>query len=201
MNIISKILKKSRSINIIYFLLFIAVIPLTSCKTITVEEFKNMYETTEVTGEYVDFSTYAIFEFKYMDSVYKVTFSSYGGIEKGEKYKILIDKKAPDKHYKVLLHKPILMDSISFATIKGRLSNYSMSEGKAFIFIYIKYYDNMYFSARKDVIYIDPKYYKKIKKYKGKDVYIDLFIREYLPNNRAKFEGFINFKCTEDYYK
>jgi hypothetical protein len=173
-----------------------------SCKTLTVQEFKENYDTIEVDGEMVGSQTSgsSIFSFYYNDSVYNVTLSYPPLITMHRKYKILIDKENPDKHYLVLLYKPIPIDTVPI--VEGQIYITDYYKGTNEVWVYYKAigmggdFGKLYL-ARKE-FYENVKYYDVIKKYKeeGARVVVDAYLIEQISDKKSRVVFKINYNKT-----
>lgn len=174
-----------------------------SCKTLTVQEFKEKYDAIEVDGEVVDGSIKgdAIFNFLYLNNLYEFSFAHPPYLPNGRKYKILIDKKNPNKHYLVLLFKPIPIDTVPI--VEGQIYITDYYKGTNEVWIYYKVIGmggdsgKVYFA--RDEFFEDVKYYDAIKKYKeeGARVVIDAYLLEQPSDNKSRVVFKINYNKTD----
>jgi hypothetical protein len=159
-----------------------------SCKTLTVQEFKEKYDAVEVDGEKVDrlISGSSIFSFYFNDTVYNVDLSYPPSIPMHRKYKILIDKENPDKHYLVLLYKPIpIYKGTNEVWVYYKAIGMGGDSGKVYF-------------AREE-FFEDVKYYDAIKKYKeeGARVVIDAYLIQQLSDKESRVVFKINYNKTD----
>ena len=176
---------------------------LLSCKTLTVQEFKEKYDAVVVDGEVVDGSIKgdAIFNFFYMNNFYRFSYAHPPYLPNGRKYKILIDKENPDKHYLVLLYKPIPIDTVPI--VEGQIYITDYYKGTNEVWIYYKVIGmggdsgKVYFA--REEFFEDVKYYDAIKKYKeeGARVVIDAYLLEQPSDNKSRVVFKINYNKTD----
>jgi hypothetical protein len=174
-----------------------------SCKTLTVQEFKEKYDAVEVDGEKVDrlISGSSIFSFYFNDTVYNVDLSYPPSIPMHRKYKILIDKENPDKHYLVLLYKPIPIDTVPI--VEGQIYITDYYKGTNEVWVYYKAIGmggdsgKVYFA--REEFFEDVKYYDAIKKYKeeGARVVIDAYLIQQLSDKESRVVFKINYNKTD----
>jgi len=174
-----------------------------SCKTLTVQEFKEKYNAIEVDGEVVDGSIKgdAIFNFFYLNNFYRFSFAHPPYLPNGRKYKILIDKENPDKHYLVLLYKPIPIDTVPI--VEGQIYITDYYKGTNEVWVYYKVIGmggdsgKVYFA--RDEFFENVNYYHVIKKYKeeGAKVVIDAYLIQQLSDKESRVVFKINYNKTD----
>lgn len=176
---------------------------LISCKTLTVKEFMDKYDEVEVEGEITDFYHSATrFTIIYNNQKYLLSLSAPPYLAIGRKYKILIDKKNPDKHYLVLLYKPIPIDTVPI--VEGQIYITDYYKGTNEVWVYNKAIGmggdsgKVYFA--REEFFEDIKYYDAIKKYKeeGARVVIDAYLLQQLSDNKSRVIFKINYKKTDE---
>jgi len=189
--------------RVICFFSILCCFCIASCKMLTVQEFLENYDTVEVDGEITDHLNHGspIISVSYNNSNYKLYLSDPDRLGKGYKYKVLIDKNAPDKNYLILLHKPIVLDTVPVCDATILITDYYVS--KNYIWVYYKiisWGNDVRNTQHAELFFEDIKYLDFISQYKKlkKEVVIDLFVVQYLENNRAKVIPKINYQKTEE---
>lgn len=184
------------------FIIFIGLC-FASCKTLSIQEFKEKYNAIEVDGELVNvINALYVFKFIYKDSIYEVLEPDPHGLAVNNKYKILIDINAPDKNYLVLRHKPVLLDTIPRSEVQVLITNYSATPN----YIWVQYKilkSDRKIQDRHKTFFEDLKYLEAIKRYKEQKskVVVELFTTQRLIDNTAVIAFKINYQKTEDLNK
>ena len=114
----------------------------------------------------------------------------------------VLSVKNPDKHYLVLLYKPIPVYTLPI--VEGQIYITDYYKGTNEVWIYYKVIGmggdsgKVYFA--RDEFFEDVKYYDVIKKYKEESakVVIDAYLLEQLSDNKSRVVFKINYKKTDE---